>query len=148
MTKPKRLLKEPSPKQVEQALSDAAAMATIHSHKPTWEDYVAEGVLDHAPEPGPDGVAEAKVEGHDRVVRMLKMNERFRNLESDLGDKTFSRIPKAKIRGVGGQIQHVPEREAERRERKHFHPRTSIMVPALPWKQGPDEDEEGPDETV
>ena len=102
--------------------------------EPTWNDYVREGVLDLVPEPDANGKIDVQVQGRERVVKLLKMRRERVNAESDYFDEAHASIPKVKIRR-GREVVEVPERQAEQRERKHFVPRTSIVVPALPWQE-------------
>lgn len=71
-----------TPEIIQSALDDSTAATKVKSLRPSLADYVAEGVIDSLPEPGPDGKYEAKVRGHDKVVRMLQMNEQANNLDA------------------------------------------------------------------
>lgn len=106
-----------------------AAAAKVQALEPTWADLKAEGVIDHIPEPGPDGKFEVPANG----VKYLKMRERALKAEADLADGIYASTPTVKIRGRNGETQRVPESQAERRERKHFKPRAMFTVPEMPW---------------
>lgn len=121
----KRLPASVSDQEVAAAISETEALASIRKSKPSVEDYVAEGVLDATPEENAEGQIDVQVNGHDRVVRMLQMNEEFYRKESEHFDARRSSGRKASWR----------EAHEETRARKFHRPRTSIIVPEMPWKR-------------
>lgn len=121
----------PSAKALEKASSRTREAADIASSKPSWDDYVSEGVVSHAPEPGQDGYQDAQVHGHDAVVRMLEMNREHYMKQAQYSERHYAEKPRVEIRGRGGEKKQVLEHMAERSERKHWRPRTGIVVSDL-----------------
>lgn len=107
-----------TPSLIKETVSEAEALATIHRSKPSVDDYISEGVLDSMPEEDAQGQIDVKVQGHDKVVRMLQMNEEFRRKESDYFDNLRDSKKKAAWRA-----QH-----AERKARKFHAPAIRTMV--------------------
>lgn len=112
-----------SRKQVQEAIEHGAKLEQIKKLRPTWDDYVAEGVLDHKPEPGPDGQVEATIQGHDNVVRALQMNREASRLSAWHADNYREKLP-------------MSDEQTERRARKRHRPRAIFIVPEMPWKKG------------
>ena len=117
--------KRVTPEQAEDAAAAVASLDKVGQLRPRWQDYVDEGVIDSVPEPGPDGEPRASVQGHDKVVRMLQMNEAANNLSAWRADNLRD-APERRSRN---------EARAERKARKFHRPRVSITVPDLPWKR-------------
>lgn len=122
-----------SPKKVDigAALKQAEALEKAHNLGPSWDDYIAEGVVTHRPEPG----ERAHIEGHERVVRALQMNERRNLAKADVAAEIAATIPRVKIKAQGGLARMVPEHRAERVERKYHVPKCMITVPDGPWRK-------------
>jgi hypothetical protein len=116
---------KPTKKQIEAAIADNAALEKVQRTRPRWEDYVSEGVIDHAPEMDPDGQARVSVSGHGKVVRMLQMNEEANRLASWNGDNRAE---------APGRVARREER-AEKKARKFHRASASIVVPEMPWKR-------------
>lgn len=95
-----------------------SALEKIQRQKPTWQDYVDEGVIDRVPEPGPDGKFEMKVNGHDKVVRMLQMNEKAYEAQAWQADNRAAKRT------------DMHDARAERKSRKHFKPSIRSVVGA------------------
>ena len=121
------MARQPKPSKSDLAQSNAAAEALdkVQRHRPRWDDYVAAGVIDRVPEPGEDGKVVAKVRGHEKVVRMMQMNEEANNLAAWHGDN----------RAESPQRRAKREEQAEVAARKHHRARASIVHPGLPWKK-------------
>lgn len=120
----------------EQRAADRVAASAAHADhvrrkKPSWEDYVREGVIDRVPEPsGPDGtIQEATVKGNAAVVRMLEMQmERYR-ADTEYYDGLHAQIPHVRIKDARGRVRHVKERDADRIGRKFGVSRRSFSLP-------------------
>lgn len=121
--------KRPQDVDVRRAVADTESalesIQKVKSQRPTWEDYVSEGIIDSVPEPGPDGSFNASVNGHERVVKMLQMNEQANRLEAWHADNS-AESPRRRERR---------EAREEIKARKFHRPRASIIVPEMPWKR-------------
>ena len=126
---------------VESAVADNAALEKVQRLRPRLEDYVAEGIIDSVPEPDLEGQIHARIEGHEKVVRALQMNEEANRIAGWHGDDRHAKRRTEKIRGRSGEAIYVRPEDAERRERKFHRPRMSIVVPELPWKRTSPEDD-------
>ena len=115
----------PSKEQVDAALASTAAVEKVQKKRPQWDDYVAEGIIPSVPQPDADGKVRVKVEGHDNVVKMLKMNEEANRLASWYGDNQAESPNRRRRR----------EERQEKLARKTHRARASIMVPEMPWKR-------------
>jgi hypothetical protein len=114
---------KPSKVDVDAALSQADTLEKVQRHRPKWDDYVAEGIINGKPEPDENGTHRAKVNGHDRVTKMLKMNEEANRLASWHGDNQAESPNRRRRR----------EEREERTARKRHKPRASTIVPEMPW---------------
>lgn len=100
-------------------------MERIKRTRPSVEDYVAEGVIDHAPEPDSEGKIDMPIRGHERVVRALQMNEEANRMEAWHFDNRREQPMRA------SRLEAAEERKA----RKFHTPRATIVVPEMPWKR-------------
>jgi hypothetical protein len=108
-----------------EAESLAASLDKVQRHRPRWEDYVSEGVIESVPEPDAAGELRASVSGHGAVVKMLKMNEEAGRVESWGADNRAESQSRRRRR----------EERAEKRARKFHRASASIVVPEMPWKR-------------
>ena len=76
--------------------------------------------------PDESGTHRIQVQGHENVVKMLKMNEQANNLSAWYGDNQAESSPRRARR----------EERDEMKARKQHQPRASIIVPEMPWKRG------------
>lgn len=90
------------------------------SSKPSWQDYASEGVLKRSPTPDKNGVFEAKIEGHEAVVRALKMNEEYYKKQAKYSEARTSSKPRVAMLDSRGRPRHVIEAHAERAEKKGY----------------------------
>ena len=93
------------------------ALDKVQKHRPTLEDYVSEGVIDHIPE----GKFSIPVNG----ARVLQMNDEANRLAAWHGDNQ-AESPSRRARR---------EQRAEKLARLRHSPRASIVVPEMPWKR-------------
>lgn len=115
----------PSRDDVEQAMSQSAALDSVQRHRPHWDDYVSEGVIDSVPDSDASGEHRVQVRGHENVVKMLKMNEEANRLAAWHGDNQ-AESPARRTRR---------EEREERVARKRHKPRAMFVVPEMPWKR-------------
>ena len=122
---PKRSLDSLSPADIAESVAQAESLEKVKRARPSVEDYVSEGVLPHMPEVDDEGQVNCRIEGHENVVRALKMNEEANRLEAEHFDARHESPLKRAYR----------EEKEERRARKFHRPRASIVVPEMPWKR-------------
>ena len=123
----RRSLPPPSPGQVEQALATHEAVGRAMEQRPSWDDLVSEGVIDHVPDPGPDGIIDA-VAMPDKAVRAFEMHERAEMIEADHFQDRFESIPRVNVKGVDGKPRSVTEKNAEMADRKFHAIRTGHLT--------------------
>lgn len=99
-------------------MADAAALESARRHRPSVEDYVSEGVIDHMPEVDANGQIDCKIEGHENVVRALQMNEEYRRYESNHMDS----------RAESPRLRQKREERAEAQARKRWRPGRKTIV--------------------
>lgn len=100
---------ELSPKQVNQALSEAAILEKAAKLKPSVSDYVSEGVIDHVPDPGPDGKIDQPIKGNRNVIRALQMMEAHYLEKGRIGAARQAGIRRIPMRDRHGRIRLVAE---------------------------------------
>ena len=110
----------PSAQQVEKALSRTAQAADVIASKPSWNDYAAEWVLKESPVEKPDGTFEARINGHEAVVRMLQMNEEHYRKQAAYSEARSSEKPRVTMLDSRGRVRRVFEGHAERAEQKGY----------------------------
>lgn len=119
--------RRPTRAEIEASQERARATEKVKALRPTLEDYVSEGVIDHVPE----GKYSIPVDGK----RVLQMNEEANRLAAWHGDNLAASPAKAAVR----------EAQAEKIARKRHRPRASIIVPEMPWKRRGRRKREGSD---
>lgn len=107
----------PSKDDIAAAHARADAMEKVAKLRPTLEDYVSEGVIDHMPE----GKYAIPVDGK----RVLQMNESANRLAAWHGDNLAESSTRKSRR----------EARAETLARKNHRPRVMFVVPEMPWKR-------------
>ena len=122
---PRKSLESLSPSDVAEAMSQSEALERVRQHRPSAEDYYAEGVIDSRPEPDAEGRVDIPISGHENVMRALKMNEEANRMEAAHFD----------ARRESPLKRDYQEAKAERRARKFHRARASIVVPEMPWKR-------------
>jgi hypothetical protein len=116
---------QPTPRDVEAAISENATLEKVQRQRPRWEDYVSEGIIDSVPQPDENGQCRASVNGHGNVVKMLKMNEEANRLAAWHGDN----------RAESAMRRVRRDERVEAKARKTHRPHASIVVPEMPWKK-------------
>jgi hypothetical protein len=111
--------KKPSPSEIQQASDTLAAVQKADALRPGWDDLLSEGVIDHIPEPGADGEPETTVHGHDKVVRLLQMQEQANLLDGERGEELQARIRRIPMRDRHGRIRMVAEEREDHSALKH-----------------------------
>ena len=125
---------------IEAAVADAADAAKPAELLPTVTEAAAAFGVE--PTPNGDGTMSAEAgmdpstaQGRKRMGLYRELMERSWRAQSSRAREVRGRQPKVRVRGPRGERMEVPERFAEVVERKHHAPRTTIMVPEMPWKR-------------
>lgn len=98
------------------------------AQRPGWQDYVSEGVIDHVPDPGPDGVPEAVAPTPEASARAYEMNLRAEMIEAEHVEQRMGTMPRVRLKGPDGKPRTVTEKNAERADRKFHAIRTGVLT--------------------
>ena len=129
-----------SEKELASIIEDSAAAAKPAASLPTWDDV---GHSLRAPiQRNDDGTVEVNVpmdpttaEGQRALGAYSELMEPFHRASATRAKSVREREPHVEVLGPGGEKRRVREQHAEQVERKFHRPRTSIIVPEMPWKR-------------
>jgi hypothetical protein len=113
---------------LEQALATHAAIERAAEERPGWEDFKSEGVIDHIPDPGPDGEMAIDTASEEQSVRALEMEHRAEMIEAEHVEERVAQMPRVTIRGPDGRPKSVTEKNAETADRKFHAIRTGHLT--------------------
>jgi hypothetical protein len=119
-----------SPAEVEQALATHEAVGRAMEQRPGWRDYVSEGVIDHIPDPGEDGVPEAVAPTPEATMRAYEMNLAAEMIEAEHVEQRMGSLPRVTLKGPDGKPRSVTEKNADKADRKFHAIRTGHLTAA------------------